>query len=87
MPTPDDKKENPDHQPHSVTVTYKETSFTLEKRDWTTEELIEKFQVPVGYKLDLIDKHGEFIEQKPGASIKLKDGMEFTSHAPRGQSS
>lgn len=82
-----DEKTKATHEPHVVTVTYKQQSFDLEKRDWTTEELSEKFGVPAGYKLDLIDKKGEFVELKPGESLKLKDGMEFTSHAPRGQSS
>lgn len=73
--------------PKLVTVSYKHEPYELERRRWTTEELIERFKVPEGYKLDLIAADCEFIELKPGESIKLEEGMEFTSHAPRGQSS
>lgn len=71
----------------TVTVRYREQPFELERREWSTEELIEKFSVPAGYKLDLIKPDGEFKELKPGKKIALKDGMEFTSHVPAGQSS
>lgn len=74
-------------RPRTVTVFYREERFELERRSWTTEELIEKFGVPAGYKLDLIKPDGEFKELKPGQSIKLREGMEFTSHVPAGQSS
>lgn len=73
--------------PKLVTVYYKHEPRELERRRWSTEELIDKFSVPDGYKLDLIGEDCTFVELKPGEKIKLKDGMEFTSHAPRGQSS
>lgn len=71
----------------TVTVYYRHEPVELEKRIWTTEELIEKFEVPAGYKLDLIKDGCEFVELKPGERLPLQEGMEFTSHAPRGQSS
>jgi hypothetical protein len=71
----------------TVTVRYREQSFELERREWSTEELIEKFGVPAGYKLDLIKPDGEFKELKPGKKLKVREGMEFTSHVPTGQSS
>ena len=74
-------------RPRTVTVFYREQPFELERRAWSTEELMQKFQVPAGYKLDLIQDDGEFKELKPGKSIKLREGMEFTSHVPAGQSS
>ncbi len=43
--------------------------------------------MPAGYKLDLIKPDGEFKELKPGKTLKVRDGMEFTSHVPAGQSS
>lgn len=70
-----------------VTVYYAEKPFELERRDYTNEELIGIFDVPAGYKLDLITKDGDFRELKPGEKIKVKEGMEFASHPPRGQSS
>ena len=71
----------------TVTVHYAEKSFELERREYTTEELIGIFAVPAGYKLDLITKDGDFRELKVGEKIKAKEGMEFASHPPRGQSS
>lgn len=71
----------------TVTVRYREQSFELERREWSTEELIEKFGVPAGYKLDLIKPDGEFKELKPGKKLRVREGMEFTSHVPAGQSS
>lgn len=73
--------------PPTVTVFYREQPFELERRIWTTEELMQRFGVPAGYKLDRIKADGEFKELKPGKQIKLREGMEFTSHVPAGQSS
>jgi hypothetical protein len=74
-------------QKKTVTVYYKETAFELERRKWSTEELLAAFSVPSGYKLDQISGDGEFNELKPGEQIKLREGMEFSSHPPVGQSS
>lgn len=73
--------------PRTVTVKYGEKEFTLQRREYTTEELIKEFGVPDGYRLDLISKDGEFRELKDGETIKVKDCMEFSSHVPTGQSS
>lgn len=70
-----------------VTVTYNHQPFELERRVYTTEELIDVFGVTGGYVLDLISPTGEFRELKPGATLKVREGMEFVSHAPCGQSS
>lgn len=70
-----------------VTVFYREQPHVLEKRIWTTEELMVEFQVTAGYKLDLIKPNGEFKELKPAERIQVREGMEFTSHVPAGQSS
>ncbi|MBY5644291.1 multiubiquitin domain-containing protein [Rhizobium leguminosarum] len=71
----------------TVTVYYKETAYELERRKWSTEELLAAFSVPPGYKLDQISGDGEFHELKPGEQVKVRDGMEFSSHPPVGQSS
>jgi hypothetical protein len=73
--------------PKTVTVYYKETPFEVARRTYTTEELIGIFRVPAGYKLDLIEPDGEFRELKPGERIKIREGIEFSSHPPCGQSS
>lgn len=70
-----------------VTVLYKEDPYELERRTYTTEELLGVFPVPAGYKLDLIENDGEFRELKPGEKVKIREGLEFSSHPPVGQSS
>lgn len=70
-----------------VTVFYREEPFKLARREWSTEELMVRFGVPAGYKLDLIEHDHEFRELKPGELLMLCEGMEFTSHVPAGQSS
>lgn len=69
-----------------VTVFYGEVPFQLPKGIHTTEQLIDKFSVESGYLLDLI-VDGKLVQLKPGEKVRLKEGMHFTSHPPRGQSS
>ena len=45
------------------------------------------FGVPAGYKLDIIGADGVFREMAAGERLKVKEGMEFASHPPVGQSS
>lgn len=71
----------------TVTVTFNDVEFELERRRWTTEELIAEFKVTAGYVLDLIEADGEFRQLKPGESLKLREGMAFTAHPPCGHSS
>lgn len=72
----------------TVTVVYGgDTEFELERRVYTTEELMSEFGVPAGYKFDIIGADGVFREMAPGERLKVKDGMEFASHPPVGQSS
>ena len=70
----------------TVAVYYGETVFNLAKGVYTTEQLIATFKVEAGYLLDLLvgDK---LVELKPGEKTRLKEGMHFISHPPRGQSS
>lgn len=69
-----------------IKVLYNEQPFQLAKGTYTTEQLIAIFKVEPGYLLDLwVD--GKLVELKPGQELKLKAGMHFTSHPPRGQSS
>jgi hypothetical protein len=71
----------------TVTVHYGDNDFELERRVYTTEELMAAFSVPAGYLLDFVSPDGVFREMVPGEGIKVKDGMEFASHPPVGQSS
>lgn len=75
------------HPPKTVTVFYKEKPYELERGVYTTEQLIGVFKPPAGYLLDLIERDGEFRELKPGEHIKIREGMEFSSHPPAGHSS
>jgi hypothetical protein len=76
------------HRKKTVTVIYGgDAEFELERRIYTTEELMTVFGVPAGYKLDIIGADGVFREMAPGERLKVKDGMEFASHPPVGQSS
>lgn len=76
------------HRKKTVTVIYGgDVEFELERRIYTTEELMAVFGVPAGYKLDIIGIDGVFREMAPGERLKVKDGMEFASHPPVGQSS
>ncbi len=71
----------------TVTVLYGETEFELERRIYRTEELISIFGVPAGYLLDIVGADGAFRELAPNEPIKVKNGLEFASHPPVGQSS
>ena len=76
------------HRKKTVTVIYGgDVEFELERRVYTTEQLMTVFGVPAGYKLDIIASDGVFREMAPGERLKVKDGMEFASHPPVGQSS
>lgn len=70
-----------------ITVFYNHTPFQIPKGKYTTEQLQVTFSVPQGHILDLISAGGDFIELKPGETLKVKKGMKFISHAPTGQSS
>ncbi len=69
-----------------LTVFYSELPFQLPRGIYTSEELIAAFSVESGYLLDWIED-GKLVELKPGEKIRLKEGMHFASHPPRGQSS
>jgi hypothetical protein len=75
------------HPPKTVTIYYREVAFELKRGVYTTERLIAVFLAPPGYLLDLIERDGEFRELKEGERIKIREGMEFSSHPPAGHSS
>lgn len=69
-----------------LTVYYSDAPFELPRGVYLTEDLHAKYAVEPGYLLDLVEG-GKLIELKPGQKIRLKEGMHFVSHPPRGQSS
>lgn len=68
----------------TVTVKYNHEPFELERRTYTTEELIAEFGVTAGYVLEWIAPDGEFILLNPGDTLKIVKCLEFVSHAPTG---
>jgi hypothetical protein len=75
------------HADKKITVYYGEIPYKLARGTYTTEQLINIFSVDAGYVLDLITHDGRFVELKPGAQLRIKEGMHFASHPPCGQSS
>lgn len=62
-----------------VTVYYGEVPYQLARGTYTTEQLIGAFSVDAGDVLDLITHDGKFVELKPGAQLRIKEGMHFAS--------
>lgn len=72
------------NQARTVTVKYNHTPFELERRTYSTEELLAEFGVTSGYVLEWIAPDGEFTLLKPGDTLKIFKCLEFVSHAPTG---
>lgn len=70
-----------------ITIFYKDDPFEVERGVYTGAQLITKFGVPAGYILDRVKPGGGFDEVSPTEKVKVKDGMHFVSHPPKGQSS
>lgn len=70
-----------------ITIFYKDDPFEVERGVYTGAQLIAKFGVPAGYILDRVKPTGGFEEISPTDKVKVKDGMHFVSHPPKGQSS
>lgn len=73
--------------PKTLTVYYNDNPVQIEWGHYTTEQLLALFQVEPGYILDLIRENGDFVELKPGDTLRVHQGQKFISHAPCGQSS
>jgi hypothetical protein len=61
-------------------------AFTLERRPYSTEELLQAFSVAAGYLLNLKRTNG-LDTLNPQQRVPLKEGMEFFTQAPGGASS
>jgi hypothetical protein len=70
-----------------ITVFYRDEPIEMERGRYTGAQLIERFGVPTGYVLDRVKPAGGFEEISPGDTVKVRDGMHFVSHPPKGQSS
>lgn len=72
--------------PKIVTVCFNNADFDIKKGEYSLSELLEIFDVKKGHELILVID-GDFVSLKPGQYIKIKKGMKFISHAPKGESS
>ncbi|MCB1735186.1 MAG: hypothetical protein H6981_06185 [Gammaproteobacteria bacterium] len=70
-----------------ITVYYNNDPFEGVARVYGVGELRTLFAVPEGFVFEVIRGDGEFVELNPNQHIRLKDGMQFVSHAPYGVSS
>lgn len=69
-----------------VSVFYDNDPKQIPRGTYTTQELMNLFEVPAGYLLNLADEHG-LHTLKPDQRTHVKDGMKFFSQVPGGGSS
>jgi len=70
-----------------ITVFYENEPREIARGTYTTEQLKQKFGVQEGYVLEFIDEEGQLTPLKPGAKLKVKEGMKFFEQVPCGGSS
>jgi len=70
-----------------ITVYYKDQAFEVKRGTYTGAQLCAIFGVPAQYILDLVKPNGDFDEIGQDQPLRVKDGMHFVSHPPRGHSS
>ncbi len=70
-----------------ITVFFENQPREIARGTYTTEQLKEKFGVQEGYVLEVINEEGHLTPLKPGAKLKVKEGMKFFEQVPCGGSS
>jgi hypothetical protein len=70
-----------------ITVFYENEPREIARGTYTTEQLKQKFGVQEGYVLEFINEEGQLTPLKPGAKLKVKEGMKFFEQVPCGGSS
>jgi hypothetical protein len=70
-----------------ITVFYENEPREIARGTYTTEQLKDKFGVQEGYVLEFINDEGQLTPLKPGAKLKVKEGMKFFEQVPCGGSS
>lgn len=70
-----------------VTVFYENEPREIPRGTYSTEQLKELFGVQEGYVLEVINDEGQLTPLKPGAKLRVKDGMKFFEQVPCGGSS
>jgi hypothetical protein len=70
-----------------ITVYFENEPREIKRGTYKVEKLKQIFGVQEGYILEVIDEEGHLTPLKPGAKIKVKDGMRFFEQVPCGGSS
>jgi hypothetical protein len=70
-----------------VTVLFENEPREISRGTYTTEQLKALFGVQEGYILEVINEEGNLTPLKPGAKLRVKNGMKFFEQVPCGGSS
>jgi len=70
-----------------ITVFYENEPREIPRGTYTTEALKNLFGVQEGYILEFINHEGQLTPLKPGAKLRVKEGMKFFEQVPCGGSS
>jgi hypothetical protein len=70
-----------------ITVFYENQPREIARGTYTTEQLRHLFGVQEGYILEVINEEGKLTPLKPGAKLRVKEGMKFFEQVPCGGSS
>ena len=70
-----------------ITVFFENEPREIPRGTYTTEELKQLFGVQDGYVLEVINEEGQLTPLKPGAKLRVKQGMKFFEQVPCGGSS
>jgi len=70
-----------------VTVFFENKPVEIPRGTYTTEQLKKLFNVQEGYVLEYINEEGQLTPLKPGAKLRVREGMKFFEQVPCGGSS
>lgn len=70
-----------------ITVFFENEPREIPRGTYTTEQLKKLFGVQDGYVLEFINEEGQLTPLKPGAKLRVKEGMKFFEQVPCGGSS
>jgi Multiubiquitin len=70
-----------------ITVFFENKPREIPRGTYTTEQLKTLFGVQAGYVLEFINEEGQLTPLKPGAKLRVKEGMRFFEQVPCGGSS
>jgi len=70
-----------------ITVYFENKPREIRRGIYTTEQLKQLFGVQAGYELEVINDEGQLTPLKPGAKLRVEEGMKFFEQVPCGGSS